>query len=190
MREKQGTCNYEGYDNWLCEKFKMTLQEMYGDSELYKERNLGIVDMMAYPLNVFEFASCYGFLALEVMKRFPAIATYACTNFLPDVVDYTKKQGINSFLFDANDIPITDLTMYDTFICTSLEHLENDREIIRSLPKSNMYFCATNSYDRTHVWSFENEYDIFDRYRGIISIVDFQVFNFSDRKKIIFRGIK
>ena len=44
---------------------------------------------------------------------------YLCTNFLRSVVDYVRGQGIPTELFDAENIPNSDLTNYDTFICTS-----------------------------------------------------------------------
>jgi len=185
MKVKQE--DYKGYDDQLSKKLNMTIEEMYGRG-LFKKRNLSLVEMMENVSNVFEFASCYGFLALEVMKRFPDV-NYLCTNFLPEVVEYTKNQGVNSFIFDANDIPNTDLSKYDTFVCTSLEHLENDIEIIQSLPTSELFFCATNMDDPTHVWYFENLNDIFERYDGIMRIVDTSVFKFKDRVKIIGRGL-
>lgn len=185
--------DYKGYDEYLCKKFNMTIEEMYGEHHTFKDRNLGIVELIKNsdkePCRIFEFACNYGFLALEIIKEFPDVK-YVCTNFLSKVVKYVRKQGIRSYWFDANDIPNTFLC-FDTFVCTSLEHLENDRLIVASLPiGSTLYFCATNVYDRTHYWTFKTDYDVYKRYQDFMNILDIKTLNFGDRKKVIGRGVK
>ena len=190
MKGKQE--DYKGYDEYLMRKFNMTIEEMYGEHPVYKERNLAIVEFMKKdnPKHVFEFASTYGFLALEVMKAFPDI-NYECTNFLPEVVEYSRKQGVKSFLFDANDIPYVSWTkLYDSFICTSLEHLENDVRIIDSLPEyCTIYFCVTNMDDETHFWGFESEWDVYERYSDVMRIIDYKLIKSDEKRmKMIGRG--
>ena len=189
MKGKQE--EYIGYDEYISKKFNMTIEEMYGDHPVFKDRNLGLVKfiMKDKPSSIFEFACTYDFLALEIIKELPDVR-YICTNFLPEVVEYIrKKKKVKSYMYDANYIPYTDLTKWDAFVCTSLEHLENDVEILNSLPEpSIIYFCVTNMNDRTHVWTFEDEWEIYERYKDTMRIIDYKIFKFDDRIKMIGRG--
>lgn len=184
---------YRGYDKELSEKYGMTIEEMYRDHPVYKDRNKGIVEFVLKdkPEAIFEFACTYDFLALEIIRELPDVR-YVCTNFLPEVVEYIQnKMGVESFLFDANDIPNTDLSEFDAFVCTSLEHLENDIEILDSLPEpSIIYFCVTNMPDKTHAWGFDLEWEIYDRYKDVMRIVDYKIFKQHNRMKMIGRGIR
>jgi hypothetical protein len=182
---------YKGYDQKLAEKFGMTIEEMYRDHPVYKDRNMGIVEFVLKdkPESIFEFACTYDFLALEIIRELPDVR-YVCTNFLPEVVEYIKdKMSVETFLFDANEIPDKDLSEFDAFVCTSLEHLENDVEILDSLPEPcTIYFCVTNMPDKTHVWSFDLEWEIYDRYKDVMRIVDYKIFEQHNRIKMIGRG--
>lgn len=183
--------DYRGYDQEMSKKLNMTIEKMYGKAKIFRKRNLGIINMMnVEPKSIFEFACAYGFLAKEIIKKFPSVQ-YVCTNFDPDVVKYVNNQGIHSYVFDANDIPRANLNDHDTFVCTSLEHLKKDREIISSLPRGSMlYFCVTNSPDKTHMWTFEDEHDIHDRYRDVMNLIDIKVFLYKGHyKKIIGKGM-
>jgi len=188
MKGKQE--DYKGYDEELSKKFGMSIEEMYQHS-IFKERNQGIVDfvMKDKPSSIFEFACTYDFLAIEIIKKLPDVR-YVCTNFLPEVVEYIRnKKQVESYVYDANDIPYTDLTKWDAFVCTSLEHLENDVELLNELPEpSIIYFCVTNMPDRTHSWTFENEVEIYERYKDTMRIIDYKIFKHEDRIKMIGRG--
>ena len=185
--------DYLGYDEYLCEKFDMTIEEMYRDHPIFKTRNSEIINIMRMypsPSKIFEFACTYGFLALEILKQFPNV-DYTCTNFLQDVVDYVENQGVKTFLWDATLMPFANMKKYDTFICTSMEHLKNDRFIIKSLPKDSvLYFCATDMNDKTHFWRFRDENEIRDRYINHLKITDLKTIKIDQtRKKVIGRGI-
>ena len=184
---------YTGYDKELSEKYGMTIEEIYRDNPVYKERNEGIVEFVLKdkPKAIFEFACTYDFLALEIIRELPDIR-YVCTNFLPEVVEYIQdKMSVKSFVFDANEIPHTNLIEFDAFVCTSFEHLENDIEIIGSLPNScTIYFCVTNMPDKTHEWGFDSEWDIYERYKSVMKITDHKIFNQHNRMKMIGRGIR
>lgn len=182
--------DYIGYDEYLSNKCNMTIEKMYGEHPTFKDRNLGLVKfvMKDKPSSIFEFACTYDFLAIEIIRKLPDIK-YVCTNFLPEVIEYIrKKKKVKAFVYDANDIPYTDLKKWDAFICTSLEHLENDIELLNSLPTCTIYFCATNMYDKTHFWTFKDELEIYDRYKNVMRIIDYKIFKFDDRMKIIGRG--
>lgn len=182
---------YKGYDQELCKKFGMTIEEMYRDHPVYKNRNIGIVEFVLKdkPESIFEFACTYDFLALEIIRELPDVR-YVCTNFDPDVIEYIQnKMSVESFLFDANEIPNHDLSEFDAFVCTSLEHLENDVEILNMLPESSIiYFCVTNMPDKTHFWSFDSEWEIYDRYKDTMRIIDYKLFKRNGRMKMIGRG--
>jgi hypothetical protein len=191
MKGKQE--DYQGYDEELSKKFGVTIEEMYGEHPVYKERNKGIVEFVLKdkPQAIFEFACTYDFLALEIIRELPDIR-YVCTNFLPEVVKYIQdKMSVKSFVFDANEIPHTDLSEFDTFICTSLEHLKNDVEILDSLPEPcTIYFCVTNMPDKTHEWGFDDEWEIYNRYKDVMRITDYKIFKYNTRMKMIGRGIR
>jgi len=169
----------------------MTIEEMYRDHPIYKERNMGLVEFVLKdkPEAIFEFACTYDFLALEIIRELPDVR-YVCTNFLPEVVEYIQnKMGVETFLFDANEIPNHDLSEFDAFVCTSLEHLENDIDILDSLPEpSTIYFCVTNMPDKTHAWGFDSEWEIYDRYKDTMRIVDYKIYRYNNRMKMIGRG--
>ncbi len=202
MKEEQGTWSayegtvddYRGYDEFLCKRFNMTIEEMYGEHPVFKERNERLVEyvMKDRPEAIFEFACAYDFLAIVIIKKLPDVR-YVCTNFLPEVVEYIQnKMKVKSFVFDANDIPVTDLGDFDAFICTSLEHLENDVKILNGLPEPcSIYFCVTEMYDRTHAWGFKDPYEVYDRYKDVMRIVDMEIIEIDHgRKKMIGRGIR
>lgn len=148
--------------------------EMYNKT-IYDERNSVIINMLKEiktPLNIFEFAASYGFLALKIYDNI-LFNTYTASNFLLEAVEYMRHQigdkGIDVQLIDANNI--TNVHQYNVFICTSFEHLEYDYKIIDSLPKGCIFiFSVPNFYDSTHFRVFPYEKAIKDRYNKVLNI--------------------
>ena len=94
---------------------------------------------------------------------------------------------------DANEIldgeiPLADL--YDTYICTSFEHLEQDKEILKSLPFGYIIFSVPNFDDPTHFRTFQNEDEIRYRYNNLIDIERIEVIQKDHMKKFIVKAKK
>jgi hypothetical protein len=186
-RTKTNQTKYINVDEKLGETLGMTIEEMYRDEPTFKKRNIEIVKILKIikPKKIFEFACTYGFLASEIKNEVDV--EYLCTNFLPSVVNYVKTQGIQTELFDAEDIPKRNLTNYDTFICTSLEHLENDLKIIGALPKGTHFiFSVPNFDDDMHFRKFDNEVQIYRRYKDLLIIKNIKRINYKNRNRIKF----
>lgn len=184
--------SYIGYDNYCSKVRKKSIEEMF-NTGMYTERNLIIVDFLkniSEDLNIFEFAATYGFLAIEISKQIK-FDKYVISNFLQEVVEYMKNQklqlyGIEIILFDANDIIKSPLENFNVFICTSLEHLEKDREIIGSLPKkSHFLFSVPNFDDPTHFRIFKSKDDIYSRYSNYLDIIQIKEIRLQHMKKFI-----
>jgi hypothetical protein len=190
---KKGTVrSYIGYDSYCSKIRNKSIEEMF-NAGMYAERNLIIVEFLKninQSLEIFEFAATYGFLALQIAK-YLKFKRYITSNFLPEVVEYMKKQeledfGIEVLLFDANNIISNKLEEFNTFICTSLEHIEKDKEIISSLPNGSTFLFSVPNFDEpTHFRSFKNQTDIFDRYKNIIQILKIVEVSFEHMKKFV-----
>jgi hypothetical protein len=165
-------------------------------NEFYHRRNLAIVDILKDINNpkIFEFAATYGFLASQISKKIN-FNKYTTSNFLPEAVSEMNSQitddRIKVIEFDANDIIGSDLREYDTFICTSLEHLEHDIDIIKALPSGcNFVFSVPNFHDPTHVRVFKHEQEIIYRYGDILDIEKIEVIKEGSLKKFVVKSTK
>jgi hypothetical protein len=196
MKYKKGSIqSYEGYDKYCSSKRNLSIEEMFGDNTFYYRRNNVIIDMLR-KINkpkIFEFAATYGFLASQISKEIN-FNKYTTSNFLPEVIEKMKDQvpyEIEVIEFDANDIIGSDLREYNTFICTSLEHLEHDIDIIKALPsKCNFLFSLPNFMDVTHFRIFENEEQIIDRYGNILDIEKIEIIEEGTLKKFVVKSTK
>jgi SAM-dependent methyltransferase len=150
---------------------------------LYHERNQTILRLLApyRPRRIFEFACAGGFLARLLLENVSTIERYTCTNFSPRVVEYCKKQLshfrqcevglINADVVSANDIAQSGLDDYDTFVTTSLEHIEHDFELIGQFPPGGCFvFCVAGFEDPEHYRVFDSAAGIRDRYGDVLTI--------------------
>jgi 2-polyprenyl-3-methyl-5-hydroxy-6-metoxy-1,4-benzoquinol methylase len=153
----------------------------YGEG-MYDRRNKRAAKLLEHVENIdemkiFEFACSYGWLAKGILEKFDNVKEYKCTNFSPKVIDFVNKQfaddnnddRVSIELFDVRDTHKTDLTNYNIFICTSLEHIKYDKEFIQFLPKdSYLLFCVPNFDSAGHFRFFEDKQEVIDRYKDLL----------------------
>lgn len=153
---------------------------------LYHQRNQLIASIIKEinPSFIFEIACSYGYLGLEIAKV--SDAHYRASNFSQEVVIYTNKQGIECGLYDAR----TWLNMfYDAYICTSLEHIEDDIGLLRRIPNGAWgIFCVPNFESKGHFRYFEDQRDVVDRYGKYIDDMVVCGVKKGKNKKFIFYG--
>ena len=188
-QHKMGSAeSYKGYDKYCSITRGKSIKEMFGKGTFYEERNSIIVDMLDDNSSIFEFAATYGFLANQISKKVN-FKKYTTSNFLPDVVEYMRHQiknkNINIIELDANNIE--NIGEYDTFICTSFEHLEHDIDIIKKL-HGTFIFSVPNFDDPTHFRTFQSEQEIINRYEKFININEIKTIQKEHMKKFIVKG--
>lgn len=163
---------------------KMSIDEymqMFGEPE-YANRNSEIVALLKKakkpPKSILELACACGFLALSVKGQFPKVK-YTCTNISDVYLYYTKKQlteipdcevlKVNADPVDSTDLDHIGLKRFDTVICTSLEHIEHDLDLVRKLPLgTRFYFSLNNLTIDCHFRAFHNESEIRAHYGGLL----------------------
>lgn len=189
---------YRSYERFYLNKNEKSTNQIFGEGTIYHKRNLVIVDILKNlqgDLKIFEFASTFGFLALEICNNIE-FKKYKTTNFLDEVVNYIKTQGLEDHgisieLFDANDILKTNLKEYNTFVCTSFEHLEKDIDIIKNLPNEcTLIFSVTNFNDPTHFRIFRNKDEIKNRYKEILDIIEIKIVEQKNIRKFVINSRK
>lgn len=167
---RQNNLTFEG---WL---------ERFG-AEPYLSRNRAILRLLTSlrPRKIFEFACAGGFLARLLLENLPSIERYTCSNFSARIIEQCERQldayeSCDVVLFDANKIASGDtgdikIETYDTFLTTSFEHIQHDRELIKRLPSNRHFvFCVAGFDDPEHFRIFSNPAEIRQRYKHLLSI--------------------
>jgi glycosyltransferase involved in cell wall biosynthesis len=151
----------------------------------YRDRNMMILEIMTRlrPRHVLEFACAGPFLARLLVAGIPGIERYTCSNFSPRMVELSAglladQARCDVALIDADvtrspDMRRPRLQEYDTFITTSLEHIQFDRELVEELPiGSTFVFCVARFDDPEHFRIYETLADVQSRYADLLRIVD------------------
>lgn len=150
---------------------------------LYEERNELIADLLAplHPRQVLEFACAGPYLAVLLLARHRSIMSYACTNFSDRMVAFCRDQvsgdpRFRAFLADADVHRSTDMRRasvsgFDTFITTSLEHIQFDRELVAELPHGAAFvFSVAKFDDPEHFRIFDGVDDVVARYGDLLRV--------------------
>jgi hypothetical protein len=145
----------------------------------YEDRNCEFARMIHRhsPKKVIEFAAAEGNLAFHILLRCD-IETYLVTDFSPTALHMAREAvGLDprtSFrLMDADKEykAITNFD-YDTFVCTALEHLENDLAILTTLRRGTLIcICLPNFIVDGHIRAFRSETEIRERYGHLMEIL-------------------
>ncbi len=151
----------------------------------YRDRNLMILDVSAplRPRNVLEFACAGPFLARLLVENIPSIERYTCSNFSARMVEFSAARLADQprcsvALLDADvtrspDMHRDHLQPYDTFVTTSLEHIQFDRELVGELPIGSAFvFCVARFDDPEHFRIYETLADVQSRYANLLRIVE------------------
>jgi SAM-dependent methyltransferase len=176
------------FDRWI-ERF---------DQEPYFTRNQVILRLLnrIRPKKVFEFACAGGFLAKLLLENIASIEHYTCSNISTRVVAYCDQQlacfsNCEVKLLDANivrsnDIEHANIEQYDTFLTTSFEHIQYDRELINTFPKNRCFvFCVAGFDDPEHFRSFTGKEQITERYNDLLSIASIEALGEQDQKFVV-----
>jgi hypothetical protein len=179
---------------------------LYGQG-IYHYRNIVLTEMIKgaglEPVNAFELACSYGFLAQMILEEC-SVSRYVCSNFSKQVFDYTEKQlnvdkdiRVIVKLINANDVAFKHSVSYPPIsrnfiiICTSLEHLENDRKIIKSFPEGVHFFFSVPDFPaKTHFRFFRNEDEIYQRYEDLLRVIECIQVQVGHIKKYVIHSIK
>lgn len=161
---------------------------------LCRARNLYLVRMMRRlkrpPKRIVEFACAYGWLAKTIL-RFCDVKKYLCTNFNPSVINCVRNQNIEGLevdvvdAYDAINYPDR-FEEFDTFVCTSLEHLERDIEFVKAIPSGAHFLFSVSGFGGpTHFRHFRDPDHVRSRYKDLLEfkeVVGVKVKNRSSRK--------
>lgn len=150
-------------------------------SKHYETRNISIAEKIkAYnPKIIFEVAGAEGNLAFHILKN-NNIQKYIFSDYCPEAIELAKKQigddpRIEFIQFDANNSSEIANLEFDTFICNSLEHIQNDRELIRQLkPNTLIITSLPNFLCEGHLRSFKTLDEVKGRYSNMIDFIDIE----------------
>ena len=170
---------------------------------MYAHRNEQILRLLAprRPRRIFEFACAGGFLASLLLENISSIDQYTCSNYSERVVDHCRRHlarfpNCDVALVDADvtrstDIANAALQPYDTFITTSFEHIEHDRELIGAFPVgASFVFCIAGFDDPEHFRLFENIEQITARYADVLSIEHVETIGDQAKKFVVVSTIR
>jgi trans-aconitate methyltransferase len=102
------------------------------------------------------------------------------------------KEKVPSYTFITADLRNIDYNKYVdyTFVSTeTFEHLENDIELIKKLPKNHMIFSVPNYMCADHYRTYNNEDFIIKYYENILKIENIKSFSMgflNDTESIIY----
>jgi len=155
---------------------------MFGQA-FYRTRNHEILSLVAplRPKKIFEFACAGGFLAELLLSQIGTIEHYVCSNFSKRMLEYTRSQlsgypkcvvlFADADVFRSEHMRAHRLAEYDTFITTSFEHIQFDRELIQQLPSgANLVFSVALFDDPEHFRVFQDEAQLRSRYGDLLAI--------------------
>lgn len=161
----------------------MTDMTIYG-KRTYKTRNDKLARWVKQvsPKRVFEFAGSGGFLAKVIIDTVPGIEFYHHSDFADVAVNFARNllKDYGNCLVEKIDIDNeyneVDWGNYDAFITISLEHLDNDLEIINKIPSGRpFFFCVPNFGGKEHVRFFPDENSIIERYSSLLHVKTIEI---------------
>jgi hypothetical protein len=176
-------------------------EQQFLSQGFYKERNEALLTMIKpyMPRNVFEFACAGPFLAKLLLSNLGCIEKYTCSNISVPMVQYCTNYLANESrcrvgFIDAEVKRSTamhrqNIKEYDTFITTSLEHIQFDCEMIKELPIGAKFIFSVPSFDDPgHFRYFININEVLKRYNKLLDILGF--WTSLDRNKMIVMSVR
>lgn len=127
------------------------------------------------PVSILEFAAGGSILAQQVLKKCPSVK-YCFNDFSMVSLNHAKERlkfdRVSYFGIDIDaNYKIFNWAPYDLIICVSLEHLENDKEILQAIPKGKKVLLSIPNIDAPdHVRVLKTDEEIKERYGSILNI--------------------
>ena len=129
------------------------------------------------PISILEFAAGGSILAQRILQKVDNVK-YCFNDFSLISLNHAKERlksdnvSYSSLDFDAR-YNVLDWNPYDLIICVSLEHLENDKEILQAIPKGKkVLFSIPNIDAPDHVRVLKTDEEIKERYGSILNITN------------------
>ncbi|MFA5307822.1 MAG: class I SAM-dependent methyltransferase, partial [Candidatus Babeliales bacterium] len=113
-----------------------------------------------------------GDLAQVLLEHYTSIQRYAWTDFCPDAVDYVtnrlrhiRDRQLSISRVDAENVSELHFDGADMIVCTALEHIAHDQEIIKAIPQgTKVALCLPSLMWDGHLRCFQNWDAIAQRY--------------------------
>ena len=179
---------------WYNELFLKIGMEKFNKG-YYKQRNSLLTKMiiLTRPKKIFEFAAGGCDLADQILKSC-SIICYIWSDFSFVAVDYAKKY-IKDDRFKVINIDISkehkniNWQKYDTVICVSPEHIENDLDILDDIiQETNIFLSCPKFGGISHIRFYPNDESIRRRYSKMMEIKN--IIDIPLARKFIVWGIK
>ena len=137
---------------------------------------------------VFECAGGGCLIAQKALQK--SNVEYIWTDFLPKAVENATSKGIYAYEFDIEkDYKSILWNDFDAFVCVSLEHLENDTDIITDLPSGmNVYLSCPNIDAEDHIRILDTDDKIGERYGDLIEIQEIKCISNGSLELRLVRG--
>jgi len=159
----------------------------------YKKRNDLLLTMIEPYIPedcvILDIAAGSGYIANKLLENEKVIKYY--WNDINEIIIEDVKQRIDNkkiefAIFDANK-PKINFEEINLFISISLEHITNDKKLLRNLkPNTLIVICSPNFDSHQHVRYFEEMKNFEKRYEDIIDIVaNATIINKKSKSKII-----
>jgi len=160
----------------------------------YVQKDRTMVSMLKphAPKRVFEPCGAEGNLARMMVESIPSIEEYVLSDFVNFAV-----QKMTESLADFPQVRVMridideeyagiDFQRFDLFVCTSLEHLVHDREVLQALsPGTRLGLCLPNFGGKGHIHLFRSFEEIESRYGDLIRILESQECLHGTRRAIV-----
>jgi hypothetical protein len=149
------------------------------------------------PKVILEIAGSVGSLARCILTACPTVEKYIFTDFCPEALAIARDQlkdfdNVEYQLFDGNhwwELP--KFGEFDTLVCTCLEHLVKDIQILEMLHlNTKLVISLPNFICEGHVRCFRDRSEVFERYGSLIQIESFYVQDVTHSKRGYFARLR
>jgi 2-polyprenyl-3-methyl-5-hydroxy-6-metoxy-1,4-benzoquinol methylase len=151
----------------------------------YKRRNDVLYSLIEtlIPDNakILDIAAGSAYLAERLLKL-EKVSKYVWNDINPEIIEDVESRISDSRFeintFNAND-PNIDLSEFNVVICLSLEHLENDLDLINQFEKGTLFAICSPNFDSKHhirffekIAGFEKRYSKFILTNGTATVIN------------------
>jgi hypothetical protein len=164
---------------------------------LYAKRNADFADFLENYIPkdavIFEGAAAEGDIAYHILKSGTRIPRYIASDFSEESLKLIKEHlaEFPQVRVENVELGVDSIDGFDMFICSSLEHIESDIELLYSLPKNTIIALILPNFDvPMHYRWFRTADDIWGRYSQIIELWEVKEYPFQGGKSKIAAPIR